>query len=136
MMVFLGLHAQGDASKSQVHQETPSFCTEYKRRLFSFIFFVDKTVIFFSGRPPLISRRYCSTALPLDLQDEGLMSDEATLAEAVKTLDERGWNTQKKVHSVTFMRVRILSSFVLDELVEVALCNDAHITIDYLEYVG
>lgn len=64
------------------------------------------------------------------------MSDEATLAEAVKTLDERGWNTQKKVHSVTFMRVRILSSFVLDELVEVALCNDAHITIDYLEYVG
>ncbi|RTE80941.1 hypothetical protein BHE90_004544 [Fusarium euwallaceae] len=134
MMIFLGLHAQG-GSKSQVQHETPSFCTEYKRRLFSYIFFTDKSVVSFSGRPPLISRRYCSTALPLDLQDEDLMSDEATRAEVMKTLDEKGWNTQKKVHSVTFMRARILLSYVLDELVEIALGNDTNITLDYLESI-
>ncbi|RSL87716.1 hypothetical protein CEP51_002072 [Fusarium floridanum] len=134
MMIFLGLHAQG-GSKSQVQHETPSFCTEYKRRLFSYIFFTDKSVVSFSGRPPLISRRYCSTALPLDLQDEDLMSDEVTLAGAMRTLDERGWNTQKKVHSVTFMRARILLSYVLDELVEIALGNDTNITLDYLESI-
>ncbi|RSM01446.1 hypothetical protein CEP52_008553 [Fusarium oligoseptatum] len=134
MMIFLGLHAQG-GSKSQVQHETPSFCTEYKRRLFSYIFFTDKSVVSFSGRPPLISRRYCSTALPLDLQDEDLMSDEATRAEVMKTLDEKGWNTQKKVHSVTFMRARILLSYVLDELVEIALGNDTNITLDYLDLV-
>ncbi|KAJ4328536.1 hypothetical protein N0V84_001053 [Fusarium piperis] len=135
MMIFLGLHAQDGASKSQVHQEIPSFCTEYKRRLFSSIFFTDKSVVSFSGRPPLISRRYCSTALPLDIPDEDLMSDETTRAEAMKTLDERGWNTQKKVHSGTFIRVRILLSFVLDELVEIVLGNDTHITLDYLESI-
>ncbi|RSL46172.1 hypothetical protein CEP54_013983 [Fusarium duplospermum] len=134
MMIFLGLHAQG-GSKSQVQQEKPSFCTEYKRRLFSYIFFADKFVVSFSGRPPLISRRYCSTALPLDLQDEDLMSDETTLAEAMKTLDERGWNTKKKVHSVTFMRARMLLSYVLDELVEIALGNDPNVTLEYLESI-
>lgn len=135
MMIFLGLHAQDGASKSQVQKEVPSFCTEYKRRLFSYIFFTDKSVVSFSGRPPLISRRYCSTALPLDLQDEDLMSDEPTLAEAMKTLDDRGWQTQGRVRSVTLMRARIMMSYVLDELVEIALGNDTNITVDYLQYV-
>lgn len=63
------------------------------------------------------------------------MSDQATLTEAMKTLDDRGWQTQGRVHSVTFMRARIMLSYVLDELVEIALGNDTNITLDYLEYV-
>lgn len=34
--------------------------------------------------------------MPLDISDEELMGDEATLNSAIQKLDENGWNTQRR----------------------------------------
>ncbi|KAF4980778.1 hypothetical protein FZEAL_3292 [Fusarium zealandicum] len=138
MMTFLGIHAPGDATKPQGLEDgicAPSFCVENKRRLFAFLFYTDKSDVSFSGRPPLISRRYCSSALPLDLQDEALTADEATLTAAAKNLDSRGWNTQGRIYPATIIRARTMIAYVLDEIMEIALGNDTHVTVGYLHTI-
>ena len=44
------------------------------------------------GRPPLLSRHYCSYALPLDLRDEDIMESEENVAIVKAKLDDNGWN--------------------------------------------
>ncbi|KAF4459754.1 hypothetical protein FALBO_13479 [Fusarium albosuccineum] len=91
--------------------------------------------ISFTGRPPLLSRRYCSSPLPLDIQDDDLMSDRATLEEVTNRLDDRGWDTRGEIYSVTLVRARTLVANILDELIEIALGKEANISVDYLQSI-
>ena len=116
MLTFLGLHAE----RPPTHYK-PTLCSENKRRLFAYCFNIDKVIVAFTGRPPLLSGRYCSTPLPLDLSDEDLLGDEESLAKAVEELDENGWNTRGKVYPSTLLRARVISSFIQDEILEIAL---------------
>ncbi|RYP10008.1 hypothetical protein DL764_000937 [Monosporascus ibericus] len=77
--------------------------------------------ISFTGRPPLLCRRYTSTPLPLDIRDEDLFSDEATLAKTVDYVDDKGWNTRGEVYPSTFIRARALIASIREEIFEVAL---------------
>ncbi|KAJ3535839.1 hypothetical protein NM208_g6969 [Fusarium decemcellulare] len=129
------VHAQGETLKQQSQTRLPSFCAENKRRLFSYIFLNDKSIVSFTGRPPLLSRRYCSSPLPLDIQDDDLMSDRATLEEVTNRLDDRGWDTRGEIYSVTLVRARTLVANILDELIEIALGKDANISVDYLQSI-
>ncbi|KAH7144273.1 hypothetical protein B0J13DRAFT_475194 [Dactylonectria estremocensis] len=128
MMTFLGAHAQ-----QAVKPYKPSLCSENKRRIFAEIFNSDKFTVSFTGRPPLVTRRYCSTPLPLDLRDEDLTADEATLMAAVNALDERGWNTKGELHPATLVRGRYMIATVMDELVDAALDTTTTVTIDQLQ---
>jgi hypothetical protein len=96
---------------------------------------LDKVIVSFTGRPPLMSYRYASTPLPLDLRDEDLLSDGATLARAVAALDGNGWNTSGGVYSVTLLRARSMLAFIRDELVEIALSTQKGITLEILQCV-
>lgn len=128
MMTYLGLHDQvSDASYK------PSLCSENKRRIAAQIFTSDKMIVSFSGRPPLISRRYCSIPLPLDIGDEDLASDEATLMRVVAMLDDQGWNTDGALHPATLIRARYLIAVIQDELIEIALSNGTAVALDYLQ---
>src|SRR6478735_2552796 len=98
-MTFLGLHV-GSENADYV----PSLRLESKRRLAARIFTIDKVMVSFTGRPPLIGRRYFSTPLPLDIRDEDLLADQATISRARKTLDEDGWNRDGEMHSATLIR--------------------------------
>lgn len=128
MMTFLGLHALGSESRSY----RPSICSENKRRIVCSIFISDKLGATFTGRPPLISRRYMSTPLPLDIPDADLAGDESTLFKAVQSLDSQGWNTDGAIYPSTVMRARCMIALVRDEIIEVALNNGAHISREYL----
>jgi hypothetical protein len=132
MLLFLGLHAPVEASKSQGKPENPSFCVENRRFLYCYIFANDKSMVSFTGRPPLLSRRYCSSRAPLDLSDSCLISKE-TMTEEFMALDERGWNTKGEIHANSYIRARFLKSYLFDEVIEIALGNDTHVTLDYLE---
>ncbi|KAF7542399.1 hypothetical protein G7Z17_g11607 [Cylindrodendrum hubeiense] len=126
----------GDARvhvQENVSSYKPSLCSENKRRLFAQIFNSDKFTVSFTGRPPLITRRYCSTPLPLDLRDEDLTGDESTLMDAVNVLDERGWNTKGEVYPATLIRARYMITTILDELVEIALDNTTGVTLEHLQ---
>jgi hypothetical protein len=127
MMSYLGLHALDDEPPY-----TPSFCSENKRRLATMVFGSDKLGVAFTGRPPLVSSRYYSTPWPLDISDEDLAADEATLEKATSSLDAQGWNTQGHIYSATVMRARAMISLIRDELIEIALGRGRYVTIEQL----
>ncbi|ESU16366.1 hypothetical protein SNK03_009591 [Fusarium graminearum] len=131
MLLFLGRHAP-EASKSQGKPEKISFCVENRRFLYCYIFANDKSMVSFTGRPPLLSRRYCSSQAPLDFSDSCMISKES-MTEEFKGLDERGWNTKGEIHANGYIRARFLKSYLMDEVIEIALGNDVHVTLIYLE---
>ncbi|KAI1034099.1 hypothetical protein LB505_003151 [Fusarium chuoi] len=60
------------------------------------------------------------------------MVSEDTLIEEFKALDDRGWNTKGEISSNSYIRARYLMAYVFDEVIEVALGNDTHATLEYL----
>ncbi|KAI3544827.1 fungal specific transcription factor domain-containing protein [Colletotrichum filicis] len=119
LSTFLGFHDEVAAAPGAGYK--PTVCSEIKRKLFSYVFYVDKVLASFAGRPPLISRRYARTPPPLDLKDDHLLSDEASLARHVAALDENGWNTKGELYSATIVRARVMLAHIRDEIFEIAL---------------
>ena len=113
---FAGMHAE-----SRTIPYVPTAPSEARRRLFGMLFCMDKVGATFTGRPPVLSRRYVSMPLPLDITNEVLMSDKATIAEAVSRLDAEGWNTDNCLHSTTITRARTQLASVRDAILEVSL---------------
>ena len=129
MMTFMGLHAL-----EKEIPYTPTLCSENSRRVVAQIFNTDKWCVAFSGRPPLIHRRFCTTPLPLDLSDEDLVADEATLRKVVSELDDQGWNTKGHIYPATLIRARRLLAGTLEEVMEIALSCAVCVTLDELRY--
>ncbi|KAH7024511.1 uncharacterized protein B0I36DRAFT_376479 [Microdochium trichocladiopsis] len=116
MATFLGMHAHTNGPEPY----QPTFCSEYQRRLCAHVFTSDKLGVSFTGRPPITSRRFWSTPLPLDIADADLW-DPARLATALANLDSNGWSKNGQVNSSTLMRVRSMTARIRDELYEIAL---------------
>ncbi|KAH8896199.1 hypothetical protein GQ53DRAFT_792147 [Thozetella sp. PMI_491] len=127
LLTFLGLHAD-----SSTKPYTPSLASEIRRRVFAYIFGADKALASFTGRPPLLSRRFTSTPAPLDLRDEDLFSDEATIAMRAKSLDKNGWHTEGGLHPATTLRMRLLISRIRDDLFEFSVGNNATNAVETL----
>jgi hypothetical protein len=126
MMTFIGLHA--------LHNEeryVPTLVSEYKRRIFGQIFVLDKMGVSFSGRPPL-SRRFCTTPMPLDISDVAWLGGREAIDRAVQALDSNGWNTSGGLHPSTMTRARILIANIRDELVDVAISHGIEVSNDHL----
>ncbi|KAI9162815.1 C6 transcription factor [Paramyrothecium foliicola] len=127
MMTFLGLHVLENGPSY-----TPSFCSEYRRRIFAQVFCSDKLGMVFTGRPPLIGHRFCCTPMPLDIPDEHLMADPATLARVVQSLDRNGWGTAGVISPTTILRARFMVACIRDEIHEIALGRNIAVTLDQL----
>lgn len=127
LLTYLGLHALHD-DKPYI----PTAAKEVRRRLVAQVFVIDKVAASFSGRPPLLSRKYMLTPLPLDVSDEVLMSDSETIATAVEALDHNGWNRKGECSSTTIVRARAKLARVKDEVMEVALGNPEYTSINAL----
>ncbi|RTE83237.1 hypothetical protein BHE90_002248 [Fusarium euwallaceae] len=118
MLTYLGLHALENCLSYR-----PTLCSEYRRRLVTQIFTTDKFGVSFAGRPPLLTGNFYSTPMPLDISDEDLCSDHATLMRAFNSLDHHGWNTAGEIYPTTIIRVRHMIAIIRDELIHVALDN-------------
>ncbi|KAH7196296.1 hypothetical protein BKA60DRAFT_601379 [Fusarium oxysporum] len=117
LMTFLGLHV-GSENADYV----PSLRLESKHRLAARIFTIDKVMVSFTGRPPLIGRRYFSTPLPLDIRDEDLLADQATISHG-------------DMHSATLIRARVQIAVIKDELLEFALKDSLKATLESLSEI-
>jgi hypothetical protein len=96
--------------------------SEFKRRFMWAMFSTDKSSTCFTGRPPLLSRHYISTPVPLDLKDEYLFLDGESLRRKVtEGLDDKGWSTEGGVYYSTLLRARAIQSVIADEIFEVVL---------------
>lgn len=144
---YLGLHALSSSTTSSCTQQgeggnnnnstyVPTASSEAKRRLVSQVFVIDKVAASFSGRPPLLNRRYMHTPPPLDVADEALLGGPDALARAVRALDPRGWRVDQdqdgQLRSTTILRARRLLMCITDEVMEIALGNVMHTPMDVL----
>ncbi len=93
-------------------------CTQIKRRLFGKIFHGDKVTSTFAGWPPMMSQRFISTLLPLDVSDEVLLGLSPWQDNIV---DENGWNTLDEIYSSTLLRARAYLGFIRDSILDISL---------------
>lgn len=123
LLTCLGFHAiKGDMNDIGI-------CTQIKRRLFGKVFHGDKVVSTYAGRPPMLSRRFVSTPLPLDLSDEVLLGITPWRDDLV---DEFGWNTAGKIYSSTLLRARAQMGFIRDSILSFNLQAEGAINIPEL----
>ena len=108
-----GLHRYSDSSVSA--------SSELRRRVYAAVFNIDKVISGFMGRPPLLSSRYTSTPLPLDVSDDAILAGGSEIEAAVASLDVNGWNTDGKLHGCTLLRARTQLAFVREKILELAL---------------
>ncbi|KXJ87361.1 hypothetical protein Micbo1qcDRAFT_208372 [Microdochium bolleyi] len=128
MANFLGMHVQ---TNDGMDLYQPTFCSEYKRRLYAHLFISDKLGVSFTGRPPIVSRRFNSTPLPLDISDVD-MCDPERRSVALSNLDSHGWSKSGILCSATVMRARTMVATIRDELYEIALDSTARVRREVL----
>ncbi|KAF4957513.1 hypothetical protein FSARC_11281 [Fusarium sarcochroum] len=130
MMTYLGVHAENDVTPYK-----PSLCSEFKRRLFGRIHNLDKSVVAFTGRPPLLNPHFCTTPPPLDLSDEELYAGGAVLERAVANLDPNGWNTRGGVYPSSLCKAGYLMAVILNEILGITLGSGSNATVETLRHL-
>lgn len=114
--VNAGLHRLPDYTNTRV-----TTASEYKRRLFSAVYYLDKTHSALNGLPPMLGRLYCDVRPPLDLSDDELFLPPHALAVAISRLDFNGWNTEGNMYDISVSRAIWQLSAVREEILELAL---------------
>lgn len=97
------------------------------------IFWIDKELSLFTGRPPSLSHRYYSCPPPLDLNDETLVCGGAELEREIGSLDQNGWNTQGRIFEAAIVRMMLVFALIQDEIMEMFLGNQAQWSLQRLE---
>lgn len=96
--------------------------SQFRRTLAASGYQLEKSHSLFKGRPPGLTRFYCSFQPPLDLADDELYgSSEEEFAAAVSQLDRDGWNTTGRIHTATFLRALCLIVPIREEILEISL---------------
>ncbi len=117
-------HNNNGSSRNNCRSITESwkyhgFMHQWRRRCFTAVYSMDKTVATILGRPPLIHRNYCVLDAPLDIDDDELTGPE--LERELAKLDRHGWNTDGRRRTTTFIRLRYLLATVREEALELHL---------------
>lgn len=107
---------------------------EARRRIVCQIFITDKFLAAFVGRPALLTRRFCSIQLPLDLDDRILLSDKETFQRHCSRLDNDGWDMDGRLHSASILRVRTKVALIRDEILEIGLSYVQDDNLDDIMY--
>lgn len=102
-------------------ENCPFFLKQLRRNCFAAAFHVDKCVATFVGRPPLINYRYCSLALPYDVDDDVLFSEGDVEQEVLSRVDVNGWDKDCVPRRPGVLRVRLQLSICREEILELAL---------------
>ncbi|KAI0123391.1 hypothetical protein BJ170DRAFT_587235, partial [Xylariales sp. AK1849] len=129
-LTFLGMHAE-DTSHSSYE---PTLCSESIRRIVATAIIIDKVTVAFTGRPPLLSQKFVTTPMPLDLKDDYLfLGHEARVEKVRNTLDERGWNTEGGFYSSTYTRARFMLAKIREQIAGIALGSESHTSVEDLQ---
>ncbi|KAF2017919.1 hypothetical protein BU24DRAFT_420967 [Aaosphaeria arxii CBS 175.79] len=130
LLTFAGWHAS-----TMQAQQSPTLASEMRHRINIMIYVGDKISASFTGRPPLMSRRFMSAPLPLDLEDDALLSDRNTLQSAAALLNETEWADRDNLCTSTFLRARAKLTFIREEILELALGGHTTTSADTLRDV-
>ncbi len=118
----LGLHREAELAYSPIPTSSPSFTeSEFRRRLFCYIFIGDKQLATFMGRPPTLSRRYVTCYMPLDLSDAQMMAGGEELQKIKNRLNADGWSPDGECYPNTITRSWMMMALIRDEILELSL---------------
>ncbi|KAH7026732.1 uncharacterized protein B0I36DRAFT_248007, partial [Microdochium trichocladiopsis] len=116
-LTFLGYH-----SEILTQSYVPTFASELKRTVSGMVYDTDKTISSFTGRPPLLSKGFMTTPLPLDLESDDLFGPQSRLEfVAANNLDERGWSKKGTLSGSTCFRARGMIKEFRDNILAIAL---------------
>jgi hypothetical protein len=133
MLTFSGFHV--DRTTDSLATESGSVVSrEARRRIVCQIFIADKFLATAVGRPPLLTRRFCSIKVPLDLDDTALLSDKETFQRQLLRLDPDGWDIDGRLHSSSILRVRTMIALIRDEILEIGLSYTRTHSFDDVKY--
>lgn len=102
--------------------DEPFFFREARRRMYAAVFRSDKTLANFFGRPPMMNWRFSDRPLPLDVDENLLMcEDPETLDAELAKLDAEGWNTEGRIYSASWVRLRAKMTISRERFLEISL---------------
>ncbi|KAJ4012332.1 hypothetical protein NW752_008006 [Fusarium irregulare] len=131
MLTFAGRH--DNCSKNLRGPTYTTIPCEILRRFSCQVFITDKFLATLVGRPPLLSRRFCSVELPLDIDDVTLLTDKESFDRCRESLDLDGWATDGRFRAVTVLRIRMKIALIRDRILEFVMGhNCAHDNRDFL----
>lgn len=81
----------------------------------------DKVLATFTGRPSLLSAKYLTTPLPLDISDEDLFYGGGTPLTRNLRVDSNGWSTRGELYPMTVLRAKMMIAFIREEIIDIAL---------------
>ena len=102
--------------------EVPFWLVESRRKALADAYAVDKMICTFVGRPPRISKRYCTIEAPLDIHigDYDLEGEE--LRKKLSQLDPSGWRYDTPHVEMSYhVRALLFSSLIREEILELSL---------------
>ena len=126
--ISAGLHRLPDYNDTKI-----TAALEYKHRLFSAVYTLDKINASLNGIPPGLSKRYCEVRPFLDVDNIYLPQEE--LALAVKDLGPNGWNKSTEMRPITAMRTICLLSPIREDILESSLGVGVTVLSDQIKYV-
>lgn len=133
MLMFSGFHVDRSYGPPTTSSK-PIASMETRRRIVCQVFIADKFLAAFVGRPALLTRRFCSIHLPLDLGDDALLSDRDTFQRHLLRVDSNGWDMDGRLHPASVLRVRTMVALIRDEILEIGLgCIEDH-SVDDIMY--
>lgn len=110
--------------ESEVHSE-PLFLREARRRLYASVYWQDKTLATFFGRPPMLAWRYSDRRQLLDISDEAITADDPAISnEAISKIGPNGWNIEGKIYPASYLRLRCQHAVFKERLLEQSLAGE------------
>ncbi|ESU07062.1 hypothetical protein FGSG_11996 [Fusarium graminearum PH-1] len=96
------------------------------------VYALDKVLVSFTGRPPLLSHRYFSGPLAIDIDDQDLMGGDAAIKRAMSRLDDNGFRPDGELLGAALIRARVQIALIKGELLEMALASSVKATFERL----
>lgn len=99
-----GLHLSSDGALVSMS------LLQMRRLLFAAAYSIDKSLCTAFGRPPLISQDFCTTVLPLEVEE--IMTSHESPSASLGLVDQNGWSVTGSYCPASWIRLRfILAAF-------------------------
>ena len=110
-LLFLGYHEEVKSDAT-----VPPFLTELRRAAFAQIYFDDKNVAAFLGRPPRLSRRFCCFQLPrgsIERSADSVVPDTGAI-----DLSQQLFDTDAGIEAMTGLRWTAVCALLKEEALD------------------
>ncbi|PYH43754.1 fungal specific transcription factor domain-containing protein [Aspergillus saccharolyticus JOP 1030-1] len=112
------IYATGIHRNDVPREQSPVFVHQWRRTCLAVVYTMDKTIATALGRPPMMTRHYCSLEPPLDLDED---PDPAEHESNLRSIDEHGWNVDRRPRPATTIRLRLMLAKIREEVLELYL---------------